>query len=120
MLRPTLSWLATLRERRLRVSPTGGRSLRLEHRRARSLFWGPHSTALQRQHTFLCLAYGAEPQVFEDFVTKFRWLPKQRADNCAREYEQVRHAFRETILPHLDIALVQKVRERKWLPASGN
>ena len=57
----------------------------------------------------------ATRRAFEDFVTKFRWLPKQRADNCANEYEQVRHAFRETIVPHLDMALVKKVRARPWL-----
>ena len=47
-----------------------------QRQRTQSRFWGPHSTALQRQHTFLCLAYGSDPEGFEDFVTKFRWLPK--------------------------------------------
>jgi hypothetical protein len=89
-----------------------------QRQRTQSRFWGPHSTALQRQHTFLCLAYGSDPQGFEDFVTKFRWLPKQRADNCAKEYAQVQHAFRETIAPHLDMALVKKVRARPWLRAT--
>jgi len=86
-----------------------------QRQRTTSRFWGPHSTALQRQHTFLCLAYGRDPQGFEDFVTKFRWLPRQRADNCATEYRQVQHAFRETIVPHLDMALVKKVIARPWL-----
>ena len=62
-----------------------------------------HSTALQRQHTYLCLAYGSDPEAFEDFVTKFGWLPKARAENCANEYRQTQHAFRTTILPHLDM-----------------
>ena len=83
-----------------------------QRQRTASRFWGPHSTALQRQHTFLCLAYGSDPQGFEDFVTKFRWLPKARADNCANEYQQVLHAFRETIVPHLDMALVKQMREK--------
>jgi hypothetical protein len=83
-----------------------------QRQRTASRFWGPHSTALQRQHTFLCLAYGSDPQGFEDFVTKFRWLPKARADNCANEYQQVLHAFRETIVPHLDMALVKQMREQ--------
>jgi hypothetical protein len=83
-----------------------------QRQRTTSRFWGPHSTALQRQHTFLCLAYGSDPQAFEDFVTKFRWLPKARADNCANEYQQILHAFRETIVPHLDMALVKQMRDR--------
>ena len=33
-----------------------------QRQRTQSRFWGPHSTALQRQHTFLCLAYGSDPQ----------------------------------------------------------
>jgi hypothetical protein len=90
-----------------------------QRQRTQSRFWGPHSTALQRQHTFLCLAYGSDPEGFEDFVTKFRWLPKARAENCATEYRQIHHAFRQTILPHLDMALVEQVRKRPWLPAAG-
>jgi hypothetical protein len=90
-----------------------------QRQRTQSRFWGPHSTALQRQHTFLCLAYGSDPEGFEDFVTKFRWLPKARAENCATEYHQVQHAFRTTIVPHLDMALVEKVRKRPWLPPAG-
>jgi hypothetical protein len=84
-----------------------------QRQRTASRFWGPHSTALQRQHMFLCLAYGSDPQGFEDFV-KIGWLPKQRAANCANDYNQVRHAFRETILPHIDMALAKKVAQRRW------
>jgi hypothetical protein len=88
-----------------------------QRQRTQSRFWGPHSTALQRQHTFLCLAYGSDPEGFEEFVTKFRWLPKARAENCATEYRQIQHAFRETIMPHLDMALVEQVRKRPWVRA---
>jgi hypothetical protein len=78
-------------------------------------YWGVHSSSLQRQHNYLCLGYGKDPEAFEDFVTKFGWLPKERAANCANEYRQVEHAFRTTILPHLDMELMKKVQERKWL-----
>lgn len=86
-----------------------------QRQRAPSRFWGPHSTALQRQHTFLCLAYGSDPEGFADFVTRFRWLPPQRAGGCAAEYAQVQHAFRTTVLPHVDAAEMDKVRKRRWL-----
>lgn len=84
-----------------------------QRQRTQSRFWGIHSTALQRQHAVLCLAYGMDPQRFEDFV-KIGWLPKQRVANCAVEYKRVQHAFRETILPHIDVALAKRVVERRW------
>lgn len=84
-----------------------------QRQRAQTRLWGAHSTALQRQHTFLCLAYGSDPTTFEDFV-KIGWLPKQRAATCVNEYNQVRHAFRETILPHIDMALAKNVVQRRW------
>jgi len=91
-----------------------------QRQRTQSRFWGPHSTALQRQHTYLCLAYGMDPATFEDFV-RIGWLPKQRAAHCADDYKRVLHAFRETILPHIDMALAKKVMERRWpLQAPGD
>lgn len=84
-----------------------------QRQRTASRFWGPHSTALQRQHMFLCLAYGMDPPAFEDFV-RIGWLPKQRAANCANDYNRVLHAFRETILPHIDMAIAKKVAQRRW------
>jgi hypothetical protein len=84
-------------------------------RQGSSRFWGVHSTGLQRRHMYLCLAYGKDPDGFSDFVTKFGWLPHERAANCANEYRQVEHAFRTTILPHLDMDVLKQVRERKWL-----
>jgi hypothetical protein len=77
-------------------------------------YWGVHSTALQRQHTFLCIAFGHDPESFKDFV-QFGWLPRLRAENCADEYRQVELAFRMTVLPHLDPELVRQVRTRRWL-----
>jgi hypothetical protein len=85
----------------------------------RSIYWGVHSTALQRQHMNLCLAYGSDPEGFEDFVVKYGWLPKERADGCAEEYRQVQHAFRATVVPHLDMDLVKAVQSRQWLRLGG-
>jgi len=86
-----------------------------QRRRTVSLYWGPHSTALQRRHTFLCLAYGSDPEGFEDLVKRHRWLPAQRAGSCAEEYRRVQHAFRLTILPSLDLELVKAVKGQPWL-----
>jgi len=80
--------------------------------------WFPHfdthSTGSQRAATFLCIGYGGDPERFKDLVEK-RWLPKERADNCGREYQQVRLAFRKTMLPYIDQEVLKKVQGTKWL-----
>ena len=76
-----------------------------------------HGTAAQRFYNTLCLAYGGEREWFKDFVDK-GWLPKERADNCANEYQQVKYAFVKTVLPYIDQELMKKVQARDWLKAS--
>ena len=72
----------------------------------------------QRFYNTLCLAYGGEREWFKDFVDK-GWLPKERADNCANEYQQVKYAFVKTILPFIDQDLMKKVQARDWLKAAA-
>jgi Putative metallopeptidase len=88
----------------------------LDDRRYLPAYWDVHSVALQRLHTYLCIAYGKYPDTFNDFV-RIGWLPKARAPSCQREYQQVERAFRQTILPHVDQDLMKQVLARKWLPA---
>src|SRR5215468_8675174 len=54
-----------------------------------------HDAPAQRFYNMLCLAYGADPVLFAEFVEKdtAEYLPKGRARNCKREYEQVTFAF---------------------------
>jgi hypothetical protein len=85
--------------------------------------WFPHfdthSTGAQRAATFLCIGYGGDPERFKDLVEK-RWIPKERVDNCKREYEQVRLAFRTTMLPYIDQDLLAKTKVLPWLrPEDG-
>jgi hypothetical protein len=63
-----------------------------------------HGTSAQRFYNTLCLGYGADPQTFKEFVDR-GWLPKERADNCAAEYQQIKLAFEKTILPYVDLDL---------------
>jgi hypothetical protein len=79
-----------------------------------SFYWDVHSTSEQRALNYLCMGYGAEPKMFEDFLEK-KLLPAERARNCAREYRQVKDAFDQTILPYIDQPLLKKVQETKWL-----
>jgi hypothetical protein len=73
-----------------------------------------HGTSGQRFYNLLCLAYGAEPEVFADLVEK-KYLPESRAEGCADEYKQVSYAVQKLILPYVDQAQYKKVRSRKQL-----
>jgi len=78
------------------------------------LYSDEHGTGLQRYYNTLCVAYGADPVLFKDFVDKGD-LPKHRAANCASEYEQIKLAFKETVLPFVDQNLMKKVQAKEWL-----
>jgi len=73
-----------------------------------------HGTASQRLYNTLCLGYGGDPDTFKDFV-QMGWLPKTRADDCAREYQQLKLAFGKTIMPFVDADMMKKVQATQWL-----
>jgi len=77
------------------------------------------STEAQRFYNYLCIAYGGDPITFR-FVaprpgpSQMARLPAHRAERCAREFEQVRHAFDLRIMPYVDPDLVIKVKASQW------
>lgn len=73
-----------------------------------------HGLPAQRFVNVLCIAYGAEPKLFADFV-KQGFLPVHRIGFCRWEYRQILHAFKTLISPHVDPVLQEKVRGRQWL-----
>jgi hypothetical protein len=73
------------------------------------IYWDVHSTPAQRYANYLCMAYGRNPEVFKDLADE--WLSPERAPNCQREYQQALNAFNKTIRPHVDEAMMQKVRQ---------
>jgi hypothetical protein len=75
---------------------------------------GEHGANQQRYYNVLCIGYGADPQLFKDFIDK-GWLPKERAEHCGTEYQQVRRAFGKTVLPFINRPLIRKVQETNWL-----
>jgi hypothetical protein len=77
-----------------------------------------HGSSAQRFYNMLCMAYGADPRLFADVVGK-GFLPKQRAQNCGREYWEVTYAFKTLIRPHLDLQLAKRVLNSQWLPPEG-
>ena len=74
-----------------------------------------HAPPAQRFYNLICLAYGADATLFADVVDK-GYLPKERANSCKREYDQVAFAFRDLIVPHLDQQLARQALDRSWLP----
>jgi Putative metallopeptidase len=72
-----------------------------------------HSLELQRSINFLCIAYGQDPVTFKELGD--RLLPAVRKPNCASEYRQAEIAFRKTLLPDVDQALMKKVQAMKIL-----
>ena len=78
-------------------------------------FADEHGTPAQRFYNLLCVAYGADPKFSEYLVTK-GYLPKDRAEGCEDEYEQVAFAYQTLIGPHIDQRLAKKVLDKNWLP----
>jgi hypothetical protein len=74
-----------------------------------------HGTPAQRAYNVLCMAYGADPKLFGDFVTK-GYLPKKRAAACGDEYDQVSYAFERLVGPHIDRARAKGILDKSWIP----
>jgi hypothetical protein len=87
-----------------------------------------HGLPQQRFYNLICLAYGADPVTFADVTENMAnmmdvmpkaqqgVLPKQRAENCAYEFETFRHAWETNIRPHMDSDLRRKVMDTAWFP----
>lgn len=78
-------------------------------------FSDTHGTPAQRFYNLLCIAFGANSELFNDIVNKGH-LPVERAIGCEDEYRAVAHAFKTLIGPHIDQALAKDVMARHWLP----
>lgn len=73
-----------------------------------------HSLPAQRAYNLMCMAYGANPGLFGDLVSKAR-LPDHRKEFCIEEYEQVQQAYHDLIRPHVDPELEKEVFDKSWL-----
>jgi hypothetical protein len=79
-------------------------------------FSDEHGVPAQRFFSLLCVAYGADPKLFEDIVSK-GFLPEGRAVGCDGEFKQLSFAFNTLIGPYIDKRLARKLN-RRWLPSS--
>jgi len=73
------------------------------------------STPEQRAFNLSCMAYGKDPELFEDVIALVG-MPQERIDICEEEYELFTLAYEKLISPHVDPELAQKVFEKSWLP----
>lgn len=78
-------------------------------------FSDSHGLPAERFYNLLCIAFGADPNLFAGIVKK-GYLPVERAIGCEDEHRQLAHAFKKLIAPHIDEALAREVMARKWLP----
>jgi len=70
-----------------------------------------HGLDRQRFYNVLCLAWGADPKLY-DFARDLGKLPEERAEGCTAEYEQVRYAARVLIREHVDQKEMERARVR--------
>ena len=90
------------------------RQMAIEHQPGTADYAAVHGLPAQRFVNVLCIAYGAQPKLFADYV-KQGFLPSHRLPHCRWEYRQIEHAFKTLISPHIDPVLQEKVRGREWL-----
>ena len=60
------------------------------------------------------MAYGADEKLFADLIEK-GYLPKERAEGCADEYDQVVRAMTKLIRPNIDETRAKRLRAKRWL-----
>jgi hypothetical protein len=70
-------------------------------------FSDEHGLPAQRFYNVLCIAYGANKNLFAD-VVEFGFLPKARAESCEAEYKQIDLAYRRLLSPYVDRKLATK------------
>jgi hypothetical protein len=76
-----------------------------------------HGSPEERFYNLLCIAFGADPQLFADIVEQ-GYLPKTRAGSCRYEYRTLAKAIRGEIDPHVDRQMAGDIWESNWLPES--
>jgi hypothetical protein len=72
-----------------------------------------HSIGIQRAITYLCMAYGKDPETFQELADTL--LPRARKAHCADEYKQIARAFTKTVLPDIDQQMMAEVLKMEIL-----
>ena len=88
-----------------------------EERVGRKKLADVHLLAEQRYYNWLCLAYGARPALFADFV-RDNVLTAERAETCQDEYRRSAYAVTKLMGPYLDIGLRDRVLAHHFVPGA--
>jgi hypothetical protein len=80
-------------------------------------FADEHGAPSQRFFNVLCIAYGADPVLFADFAAT-GLLPKERAESCEFEYQQVSYAITKLMGRYFDRKVARQVHRNPLPPAS--
>ena len=71
-----------------------------------------HGLPQERYYNLLCLAIGAQREVFAELEV---YLPTTRFPHCIFEYRRLAHAFDKAITPHIDPEMAKRVLDTNWL-----
>ena len=63
------------------------------------LYWDEHSVHAQRYYDTLCLVYGSDDQRFA-YLVKNYLLPRERAENCSKDYERISKSWMKLLEPY--------------------
>jgi hypothetical protein len=77
-------------------------------------FSNEHGVPAQRFYNLLCVSYGSDAKLFADIVANGT-LPKDRAERCEEEFQQVDRAMKKLIRPYVDPQRVKRARAQRWL-----
>ena len=78
-------------------------------------FADEHGTPAQRFFNVLCLAYGADPTLFGDFVAN-GLLSKDRAEDCEDDYQHFAYALKKLMGRYVDRKLARKLHSNWHVP----
>ncbi len=77
-------------------------------------FSSNHGQPEERFFNMQCMAYGSDPKLYVGLVQK-GLLPQSRAKDCKYEYDVMKFAFDKEIMPHIDMAVANRVLAIDWL-----
>ena len=79
-------------------------------------FADAHSPPMQRFYQLVCIAYGADEELFG--YVREKYLDPERADECPDEAASLRKSFAKLIGPHIDTNKRQQLEIGDWMPAA--
>jgi hypothetical protein len=77
-------------------------------------FSSNHGQPEERFFNMQCMAYGSDAKLYADLVKK-KFLPESRAKDCKYEYDVLKFAMENEVMPHIDRVIAAEVLSMDWL-----